>query len=131
MLTDCQPGTAVELIIDANLIPAGRYCCVESFDELLVFSIGSGVTFGLARKYWSHFLRPITEANPKMTSTQQYVERYAELMRDARESLLPTNPSQFTFCMLALSVHEQLESLLLEGRGRGGKILRAECGAVC
>lgn len=113
MLTECQPGTVVELAIDANAIPAGTYRCLESFDEVVVFSIGCDITFGITRRFWNPFLKPVTEESPRLTPKRDFVKRYARLLHFERSIVRPWNPAALTFCFVSPRVQGEIEGLLM------------------
>jgi hypothetical protein len=113
MLTEYQPGTVVELAIDANAIPAGTYRCVESSEEVLVFAIGSDITFAITRRFWSPFLKPVTEKSPRLTPKRDFVKRYARLLEHVRCVGRPWNPTALTFCFVSPRVQGEIEGLLM------------------
>ena len=111
MLTQCQPGTVVKLAVDANAIPAGTYRCLESSEEVLLFNIGSDITFGIARRYWGPFMKPVTEKSPALTPKDDFLKRYAWLLRDQRNLGRPRKLASFTFCFVSPRVQGALERL--------------------
>jgi hypothetical protein len=95
-----RKGDIVELTTDANAIPAGVYKVLDNKDEFLVFQVGTSIQFGVAADFWSHFMRPVESSKTPITSTTDFVKRYAALLEKIRSADAPMTPYKFTFCAM-------------------------------
>jgi hypothetical protein len=91
-------GATIELCVDANAIPAGRYMYLGEESGFLLFSIGRDVLFGLAEAHWKPFLRTVPGLKPRRTSKGDFVNRYYELLAVLKPASI--DPRKFTFCAL-------------------------------
>jgi hypothetical protein len=96
-----KKGQIVELTVNANAIPAGRYKFEEQDGEMLIFSIGPQVLFGLAAEYWGKYLVARSRSGARRTTRREFLVEYYRLLGELRLDPKPFNPSRFTFCMLA------------------------------
>ncbi|MFN4896559.1 MAG: hypothetical protein ACK5GN_02995 [Pseudomonadota bacterium] len=103
-ITTLQPGDAVELLVDANAIPAGCYSFLEIHGEMSVFTVGDEVIIGLATDFWTKFMRPAAESGAPLSSEREFARRYGELYSQLNKKRVPTDPSRLTFCMLSSRV---------------------------
>ena len=85
MTTNFSPGSTWELTTDANCIPKGIYTLVGRVDELLIFSVGRTIQFGLSADYYENNLRPVASRKKHMTSPLDFMRDYMKLL---------SNPSQ-------------------------------------
>jgi hypothetical protein len=99
-ISKLNQGDAVELLVDANAIPAGCYQFLEIHGEMSVFTVGDDIIIGLATDFWSKFMRPAEESGALLSSEREFATRYSELYAQLRNKSVPTNPSRLTFCML-------------------------------
>ncbi len=85
-----SPGSTVELIDHAHVIPAGTYTFVRRHDELLVFSVTPQVGFVLASSYWEHLIRPVFTSK-RNTDEATFLSRYAALHKrqDSQVNTIP------------------------------------------
>jgi len=95
-----RKGDIVELTTDANAIPAGVYKVLDNKDEFLVFQVGTSIQFGVAAEFWGNFMRPVNSSNTSVTSTTDFVKRYAALLEKIRSADAPMTPYKFTFCAM-------------------------------
>jgi hypothetical protein len=109
MLTECQPGTVVKLAVDANAIPAGTYRCVEISDEVLLCAVGNDITFGIARRYWGPFIKPVEEKSPSLTTKRDFIKRYTRLLCHERSLGRPRKLASFTFCFVSPRVQGEMD----------------------
>jgi len=108
-------GSLWELTIDANCIPGGRYTFREAQDELLIFGVGSSISFGLARDFYTPFLRPVRDTTAERTSATTFINKYADLYRS--QSLPKVAASGFTFCVMDQRLRKRFSTLVrLTGR---------------
>ncbi len=103
------PGSVWELSSNANCIPAGRYRFERESDEFLVFSVGSKITFGLSKNYYKPFLKPIEEPEHTKTSTQVFMEQYAELFQ--RPPRIAPGLCGMTYCLMDSSLQRKFRRL--------------------
>jgi hypothetical protein len=103
MKTKFKRGQTVELTVNANAIPAGRYKFMCQRDEILLFSIGKQVLFGLAAAHWSEYLIPLPGLGGRRTSRDEFLAGYQRLTEELSANPTPFNPSALTFCMLGES----------------------------
>lgn len=100
-ITKLQSGDAVELLVDANAIPAGCYRFLEVHGEMTVFTVGHEVIIGLATDFWSKFMRPAAESGATLSSEREFAKRYGELYAQLKTARVAADPSRLTFCMLS------------------------------
>jgi hypothetical protein len=101
MKATLKRGRTVELTVNANAIPAGRYKFEGQDGEMLLFSIGPKVLFGLAAEHWGRYLVFGSTSGGKRTTRREFLVEYYRLLEELRVKPEPFNPSSFTFCMLA------------------------------
>lgn len=75
-----SPGSTWELTTDANCIPKGVYTLVERVDELLIFSVGTTIQFGLSADYYKGSLRQVIPKQRGMTSPLDFMRHYMRLL---------------------------------------------------
>ena len=95
-----KKGKIVQLTVNANAIPAGRYKFEEQDGEMLIFSIGPQVLFGLAAEHWGQYLVSKSRSGARRTTRREFLVEYYRLLEESRRNPQPFNPSRFTFCML-------------------------------
>lgn len=100
-ITKLSPGDAVELLVDANAIPAGCYQFLEVHGEMSVFTVGHEVIIGLAADFWTQFMRPAAESGAPLSSEHEFVRRYGQLYSQLKTQTSSVEPSRLTFCMLS------------------------------
>lgn len=110
------PGSVWELSSNANCIPAGRYRFEGEDEEFLVFSVGSKITFGLSKNYYEPFLKPIEEPEHTKTSTQVFMEQYAELFH--RTPSVAPGLRGMTFCLMDSSLQRKFRRLERQRKNR-------------
>ncbi len=104
-VTKLHSGDAVELLVDANAIPAGCYRFLEVHGEVSVFTVGHEVIIGLTTAFWSKFMRPAADSGAPLSSEREFAERYGELYSQLKTRRVTADPSRRTFCMLSPRVH--------------------------
>ena len=100
-ITKLHSGDAVELLVDANAIPAGCYRFLEVQDEMIVFTVGNEVIIGLAADFWTKFMRPASESGARLSSEREFARRYGELYAQLTNTLVTADPCRMTFCMIS------------------------------
>ena len=100
-VTKLQAGDAIELLVDANAIPAGCYQFLEVDGEMCVFTVGKEVIIGLAKDFWTKFMRPASETGAKLLSEAEFARRYGKLCAQLRTRHAKVEPSRMTFCVLS------------------------------
>jgi hypothetical protein len=100
-MTKLHSGDAVELLVDANAIPAGCYRFLEIHGEMSVFTVGHEVIIGLATDFWTKFMRPAAHSGVPLSSEREFAQRYGELYSQLKTKRVPSDPSRLTFCMLS------------------------------
>jgi hypothetical protein len=100
-ITKLKSGDAVELLVDANAIPAGCYRFLEVNGEMSVFSLGHEVIMGFATDFWCKFMRPAAESGAPLSSEGEFTRRYARLYAQLKTKKAPADPSRLTFCILS------------------------------
>ena len=103
-ITKLHSGDAVELLVDANAIPAGCYQFLEVHGEMSVFTVGHEVILGLATDFWTKFMRPARESGAPLSSEREFARRYGELYAQLKTKKVTVEPSRLTFCMLGTRV---------------------------
>lgn len=114
-ITKINPGDPVELLVNANAIPAGCYRFIEVHGEISVFSVGREVIIGLATDFWTKFMRPAADSGARLSSEAEFATGYKTLCARLETSSELTDPSKLTFCMITPRVLElsnpQVESM--------------------
>ncbi len=105
-ITKMNPGDAVELLVDANAIPAGCYRFLEVHGEISVFGVGSEVIIGLATDFWAKFMRPAAESGARLSSEAEFATGYKALCARLETSSTCPAPSKLSFCMITPRVLE-------------------------
>jgi len=100
-ISSVRPGDAVELLVDANAIPAGCYQFLEVHGEMSVFTVGHEVIIGLATDFWTKFMRPAADSGAPLSSEREFAKRYGELYSQLKTKPGTADPSRLTFCMLS------------------------------
>jgi hypothetical protein len=100
-ISTLRAGDAVELLIDANAIPAGCYRFLERHGEMCVFTIGKEVIIGLAADFWTKFMRPARETGARLTSEAYFAQAYSRLYRDLKQTKVTPDPTRMTFCFIS------------------------------
>jgi len=103
-ITKLNSGDAVELLVDANAIPAGCYRFLEIHGEMSVFTVGHEVIIGLATDFWTKFMRPAADSGTPLSSEREFAQRYGALYSQLKTKRVPSDPSRLTFCMLSSRV---------------------------
>jgi hypothetical protein len=103
-ITKLHSGDAVELLVDANAIPAGCYRFLEVHGEMSVFTVGHEVIIGLATDFWTKFMRPAAGSGTPLSSEREFAKRYGELYSQLEAKRVKSDPSRLTFCMLSARV---------------------------
>lgn len=108
------PGSKVELIAHANVIPAGTYTFIRRHDELLEFSVTPEISFVLASSYWGHLVRPACTTR-KITSQSRFLERYATLLKE-QEAVRDSIPeAAISMCFMSRRALNQIAACLTPG----------------
>ncbi|MEN9845904.1 MAG: hypothetical protein RIS36_1051 [Pseudomonadota bacterium] len=103
------PGTVWILSENASCIPSGCYQLQDVQDEILIFSVGREISFGLPRDYYESILKRSEAARPTRTSPRSFLRRYAKLIQAPPRSPIP--PSGMTFCAMAPRLQRKLLEL--------------------
>jgi len=106
------PGSVWTLSKNASCIPAGRYQLQDVQDELLIFSVGRDIIFGLSKDYYASILEESSSARPMRTTSNSFLRRYAKLLQSPSRTPLP--PSGITFCAMAPRLQRKLRKLCPE-----------------
>jgi hypothetical protein len=100
-ISSLRPGDAVELLVDANVIPAGCYRFREVYGEMSVFTVGRDVVIGLTTEFWAKFMRPASESGAKISSVDEFTQAYSRLWAEQQNRSIPADPSRLTFCFIS------------------------------
>jgi hypothetical protein len=100
-IASVRTGDAVELLVDANAIPAGCYQFLEIFGDMSVFTVGHEVILGLATDFWTMFMRLAVDSGAPLSSEREFAKRYGELYSQLKTKPGRADPSRRTFCMLS------------------------------
>jgi hypothetical protein len=95
-----RSGALVELMIDADSIPAGHYRFQEQHGEMLIFRVAPEILFGINATYWGSFTRQVFDSTVDKTSARDFVNQYRKNIEEARLTNSPFCPDKFTFCIL-------------------------------
>ena len=109
MDTGFIPGSVWELSVNANCIPAGCYRLEEINDEFLIFSVGSKISFGLTKDYYSRFLKPVLESDKRKTSADTFLETYAQLFQLQR--FASYGSQGMTYCVMDARLQRKFRKL--------------------
>jgi hypothetical protein len=104
-ISTLRRGDAIELLVNANTIPAGCYRFHEIRGEMSVFTLGHEVIIGLATDFWTQFMRPAVTS--KLSSASEFAKRYGRLQAQFETQDSPPEPSRITFCVLSSRVLKQ------------------------
>ena len=99
------PGSVVELLANANCIPAGKYQFEREEDEFLMFSVGSKISFGLSKNYYTPFIKEITASEQRKTSTDFFMSEYARLFGQLGTAV--PGSTGMTFCAMHPSLQRK------------------------
>ncbi len=100
-ISTLRPGDAVELLVDANAIPAGCYRFLEEYGEMCVFTVGKEVIIGLAKDFWTKFMRPAAESGARLSSERDFARAYNRLYRGLKLKDVNPDPTRLTFCFIS------------------------------
>lgn len=103
------PGSIWQLSANANCIPAGYYRFEEIQDEFLIFSVGSKISFGLAKDFYLPFLNPVPHSGNRTTSTDAFLTTYAQLFH--QQSLVRLGTNGMTYCVMHPSLQRKFRRL--------------------
>ena len=107
------PGTVWILSENASCIPAGCYQLQEVQDEILIFSVGRDISFGIPKDYYGPLLKKSPLARPMRTTPRAFLRRYAKLIQAPPRSPIP--PSGMTFCVMTPSLQRKVLALCPQG----------------
>jgi hypothetical protein len=99
-ITKLNSGDAVELLVDANAIPAGCYRFQEICGEMCFFTVGHEVMIGLVTDFWAKFMRPASESGAPLSSERHFLRRYRELYTELKTKYVVPEPSRLTLCFM-------------------------------
>jgi hypothetical protein len=100
-ISTLRAGDAVELLIDANAIPAGCYRFLEKHGEMCVFTVGKEVIIGLAAEFWTKFMRPARESGARLSSEAYFARAYSRLYLGLQQKKGNPDPTRMTFCFIS------------------------------
>jgi hypothetical protein len=103
------PGSVWELSVNANCIPAGCYRLEEINDEFLIFSVGSKISFGLTKDFYSPFLKPVLDPAKRKTSSDAFLETYAQLFH--LQSFATPRSQGMTYCVMDSRLQRKFRKL--------------------
>ena len=75
---ELQTGDLVELQVDANFIPAGRYHFKREEDDMIILQVAEDVEIGLSSHFWKPFLKQISDTNIRPTTIKEFLDGYFE-----------------------------------------------------
>lgn len=91
-----ESGAIVELLVNANSIPAGRYRYLGCEEGFLIFAIGRRILFGLSERHWGGQVVPVENPALELTSRMEFVDRYYALLNSGVED--SQDGQRLTFC---------------------------------
>ncbi len=98
----------IEIIKDINVIPAGTYRVISEQDKLLEFKVGKKIIFGITLEAKEYFKPvPFTKAVKALTNTEQFVERYYDLLK-SRQGKSHDPYAPYTYCILDPSLAQEM-----------------------
>jgi len=100
MYRELKEGALVELMIDANAIPAGRYRFLEQDGEMLILSVAPEILVGINTTFWGSFIRPSFDARAVRTPPKVFINQYYANVARLRGVQEPFCPDKLTFCIL-------------------------------
>lgn len=98
-----KKGQYIELVKDANYIPAGIYRVQDVYEDEIHFQLGRGIHFGFSTKYLDR-VKPISKMKgiSECTSSADFTRRYFDLV-ESKSSNYSLNGSEPTsFCSMTL-----------------------------
>jgi hypothetical protein len=111
-ITKLLPGDLIELLVDANAVPAGCYRFHQIQGEMSLFTAGNGVIVGLATDFWSAFMRPTSKARAKPLVESEFARRHGLLLADLQTREVLNDPLRMSFCILTPRVLQKSSSWL-------------------
>ena len=98
-----------ELSKDVNCIPKGVYKCTGRSGEMLTFSVGKKIFFGISSDA-EELLKeiPFTKAITKVTPSEDFLDRYYSLLEIHKTKPEPLIPMPFTYCCMEPSVFREM-----------------------
>jgi hypothetical protein len=103
-----RKGALVELMVDANVIPAGRYRFLEHDGEMLIFSVAPEIIVGINSTFWGRFVRPVFDVRAVVTTPRVFMKKYRSNVVKARGVIEALCPDKFTFCILGLRYYRMM-----------------------
>jgi len=95
-------GVILELKVNANSIPAGRYRFLGQEDGFLLFAVNRKILFGLSAEYYATFLTPSRRRKTLRTSPLEFLDQYYRLCETMINQ--PFDRQKLTFCAVDPSV---------------------------
>ena len=96
-----ESGAIVELLVNANAIPSGRYRYLGREEGFLIFAIGRKILFGLSERHWRRHIAPLRSYSQEPTTRMEFLDRYYALLNSGAGH--PPDSQRLTFCALDLS----------------------------
>lgn len=93
-----ESGAIVELLVNANAIPSGRYRYLGCEEGFLIFAIGRKILFGLSERHWRRHIAPLYSSSQEPTTRMEFLDRYYALLSSGAED--PPDSQRLTFCAL-------------------------------
>jgi hypothetical protein len=109
----------VELLVDANAIPAGCYRFLEVHEDMSIFTVGNEIIIGLATNFWTKFMRPATASGASLSSELDFARRYGELYSQLGTKQVKLDPRRMTFCMISPRLFRTSSSAAHRANARG------------
>ena len=73
---ELKTGDLVELLVDANFIPAGKYHFKKEGDDTIILQVAGDIEIGLSTNYWKPFLRQISDFHTAPTTVEEFLDGY-------------------------------------------------------
>ena len=99
-----------ELTKDVNCIPKGVYKYTGQDGEMLNFSVGKRIFFGIsldAKDLLNEI--PFNKALTKITPSKEFLDRYYDLFEVQKAKPLNFMPMPFTYCCMDPSVFREMQ----------------------
>ena len=97
---ELKSGDLVELSVDANVIPPGRYYYIEHLDDVIVLQVANDIVIGLCLRYWQPFLKKVSDEKARPTSKKKFLDLYFTNIEEGRHLDAPTSIDRMTFCFM-------------------------------
>jgi hypothetical protein len=93
-----KPGELVELQVNANFIPAGRYHFKREEDDMIILQVAEESEIGLSSHFWKPFLKPVSDLNSRPTTINEFLVGYLDALGKGSSPQLPASSGGDSYC---------------------------------